>query len=210
MEPTDAAFMRLALAEAVEGGRQGNVPVGAVIVRAGQVIAKAHNLRHTTGNPVAHAEMLAIADAARVVGNWRLTETTLYVTLEPCAMCAGGIVLARVPRVVFGTSDPKAGACGSLFNLVQDPRLNHRVELSGGALEKECGDLLRDFFRARRARKPAKSETAPSSEGGEESGEVPERLNGSVSKTDVGVTLPGVQIPPSPLDLSEDAGSPAS
>jgi tRNA(adenine34) deaminase len=149
-------WMRLALREANEAGRRGEVPVGAVVVRDGQVIASGHNLTQTLQDPTAHAEMVAIRAAAQAIGHWRLLDCTLYVTLEPCAMCAGAIVLARVPRLVYGARDPKAGMCGSLENLVRDPRLNHRVEMIAGVLERECGELLRSFFRQRRvaAKKP--------------------------------------------------------
>jgi tRNA(adenine34) deaminase len=151
--PADASaerWMRLALAEARAAERLGEVPVGAVIVRDEALVATGHNLTHTRQDPSAHAEMVAIRRAAEAIGHWRLLDCTLYVTLEPCAMCAGAIVLARVPRLVFGAVDPKAGMCGSLDNLVQDARLNHRVELRAGVLEAECGDVLRAFFRARR------------------------------------------------------------
>ncbi|HEV2130169.1 MAG TPA: tRNA adenosine(34) deaminase TadA, partial [Longimicrobiaceae bacterium] len=144
------AWMRLALEEARAAEALGEVPVGAVIVLKGQLLARGHNLTHTLADPSAHAEMVTIRRAAQALGHWRLLGTTLYVTLEPCAMCAGGIVLARIPRLVFGASDPKAGMCGSLENLVQDRRLNHRVELIPRVLEEECGELLRAFFRARR------------------------------------------------------------
>jgi tRNA(adenine34) deaminase len=143
--------MRLALEQAREAERLGEVPVGAVIVRNGGLIATGHNLTHTLQDPSAHAEMVAIRRAAEAVGHWRLLDCTLYVTLEPCAMCAGAIVLARLPRLVYGAADPKAGMCGSLEDLVRDPRLNHRVELITGVLEAECGEMLRAFFRARRA-----------------------------------------------------------
>jgi len=126
------------------------VPVGAVIVRGGEVIAEAHNRTVEDCDPTAHAEALAIRSAARRLGDWRLEDCTLYTTLEPCAHCAGAVVLARVSRLVFGAADPKAGMAGSLDNLVQDPRLNHRVELLGGVLAEESGELLRGFFRARR------------------------------------------------------------
>jgi tRNA(adenine34) deaminase len=143
--------MHLALEQAREAERLGEVPVGAVIVRNGGLIATGHNLTHTLQDPSAHAEMVAIRRAAEVVGHWRLLDCTLYATLEPCAMCAGAIVLARLPRLVFGAADPKAGMCGSLEDLVRDPRLNHRVEVVTGVLEAECGEMLRAFFRARRA-----------------------------------------------------------
>jgi tRNA(adenine34) deaminase len=145
-------WMRLAIEEARRAEAIGEVPVGAVIVRDGEVVATGHNLTHTLQDPSAHAEMVAIRRAAQATGHWRLLGCTLYVTLEPCAMCAGAIVLARIPDLVFGARDPKAGMCGSLEDLVRHPRLNHRVQLTTGVLERDCGDLLRDFFRARRAR----------------------------------------------------------
>lgn len=154
----DERWMRTALEEAREAERIGEVPVGAVVVREGAVVARGHNLTHTANDPSAHAEMLAIRRAAEATGHWRLLGCTLYVTLEPCTMCSGVIVLSRIPRVVFGAPDPKTGMCGSLGNLVQDPRLNHRVELLGGVLEEECGDLLRSFFRSRRAARKAPGE----------------------------------------------------
>jgi tRNA(adenine34) deaminase len=144
--------MRRAIDEAMRAGELGEVPVGAVIVRGDELVATGHNLTHTAGDPSAHAEMIAIRRAAGAIGHWRLLGLTLYVTLEPCAMCAGAIVLSRLDRVVFGAPDPKAGMCGSLENLVQDPRLNHRVELESGVLAEECGELLRRFFRERRSR----------------------------------------------------------
>lgn len=150
-ESDDERWMRAALDEAREAERIGEVPVGAVVVRDGAIVARGHNLTHTANDPSAHAEMLAIRQAAEATGHWRLLGCALYVTLEPCTMCSGVVVLSRIPRVVFGAPDPKTGMCGSLGNLVQDPRLNHRVELLGGVLETECGDLLRAFFRARRA-----------------------------------------------------------
>jgi tRNA(adenine34) deaminase len=142
--------MRLALQEARAAEGKGEVPVGAVVVRAGELIATGHNLTHTAADPTTHAEMVAIRRAAAAIGHWRLLDCTLYVTLEPCAMCSGAIVLARIPQLVFGAYDPKAGMSGSLENLVQDPRLNHRVSVVGGVLAQECGDLLRDFFRRKR------------------------------------------------------------
>ncbi len=127
-----------------------DVPIGAVAVQGGAELAAAGNERELRGDPTAHAEVLALRAASEAVGSWRLDGCTLYVTLEPCAMCAGAIVLARVDRVVVGAADPKAGFAGSLGNLVQDDRLNHRAELTSGVLEQECGDLLRSFFRDRR------------------------------------------------------------
>jgi tRNA(adenine34) deaminase len=143
--------MRRALREAATAGEAGEVPVGAVVVRRGELLATGHNLTHTVQDPSAHAEMVAIRRAAEAIGHWRLLDCTLYVTLEPCAMCAGAIVLARLPRLVFAAHDPKAGMCGSLEDLVRDPRLNHRVELTSGVLAEEAGELLREFFRARRS-----------------------------------------------------------
>ncbi len=143
--------MRRALQEAAAGGELGEVPVGAVMVRAGELLAAGHNLTHTLGDPTAHAEVVVIRRAAQASGHWRLLGCTLYVTLEPCAMCAGAIVLARIPRLVFGARDPKAGMCGSLADLVRDPRLNHRVQLSSAVLAEECGTILREFFQGRRA-----------------------------------------------------------
>jgi tRNA(adenine34) deaminase len=146
----DIGWMRLALDEAHVAAALGEVPVGAIIVFRGGVIATGHNLTATSNDPSAHAEMVAIRRAAQALGHWRLLECTLYVTLEPCTMCAGAIVLSRIPRLVFGASDPKAGMCGSLGNLVQDARLNHRVALTSGIMAGESGALLREFFRQRR------------------------------------------------------------
>ncbi len=146
--------MARALELARAGGLRGEVPVGAVVVRRGDFLAESHNLTVERRDPTAHAESVAIREAARRLGDRRLTACTLYVTLEPCAQCAGAIVLARIPRLVFGAKDPKAGMAGSLENLVQDPRLNHRVELLGGVLADESSELLRAFFRARRNRAP--------------------------------------------------------
>jgi tRNA(adenine34) deaminase len=146
----DERFMRLALAQARGATEHGDTPVGAVIVRAGAVIASGRNERELRGDPTAHAETIALRAAAAAVGNWRVLDSSLYVTLEPCAMCAGAIVLARLPRVVFGASDPKAGAAGSVLDVLAEPRLNHRPRVLGGLLAQECGDLLRAFFAARR------------------------------------------------------------
>jgi len=142
--------MRRALELASRCAEHGDVPIGAVVVRHDQEIGAAGNERELRGDPTAHAELLAVRHAAAAAESWRLDGCTLYVTLEPCAMCAGAIVLARLDRVVFGTTDPKAGFAGSLGNLVQDPRLNHEATLVSGVLADECGDLLRAFFRARR------------------------------------------------------------
>ncbi len=146
----DEYFMRLALREAEQAPEHDDVPVGAVLVHAGEVIGAGHNERELRADPTAHAEMIAIREGARAVGSWRLLDTVLYVTLEPCAMCAGAIVLARISRVVYGAVDPKAGAAGSVLDVLADPRLNHRPDVAGGLLEEECGELLRAFFRSRR------------------------------------------------------------
>ena len=139
-------FMKAALREAEKALEIKEVPVGAVIVHEGRIIAKAHNQRELLRDPTAHAEMIAITQAASELDSWRLENTTLYVTLEPCAMCAGAIVLARIPEVVFGAFDPKAGAAGSLMNILQDSRLNHRVNVTAGIMENECGAILKEFF----------------------------------------------------------------
>jgi tRNA(adenine34) deaminase len=148
--PTDEEWMRRALALARECATHDDVPIGCVLTKDDVELSVAGNERELRGDPTAHAEILALRQAAASVGDWRLEGCTLYVTLEPCAMCAGAIVLARVERVVFGAADPKAGFAGSLGNLVQDPRLNHRSQLTGGVLEDECGEVLRGFFQARR------------------------------------------------------------
>lgn len=144
--------MRLALREARLAARKGEVPVGAVLVKDGEVIACAHNRREATGNPLDHAEMLALAEGARHMGGWRLEGTTMYVTLEPCPMCAGALVQARVGRLVFGARDPKLGAAGSRYNLVNDEAVHHRLEVVEGILEEECLAVLREFFSSRRGR----------------------------------------------------------
>ena len=146
--------MARALESARAGGLRGEVPVGAAIVQGGVVLAESHNRTVERSDPTAHAELVTIRAAARRLGDWRLIGCTLYVTLEPCAQCAGAIVLARIPRLVFGAYDPKAGMAGSLGNLVQDARLNHRVDLLGGVLADESSRLLRRFFRARREGEP--------------------------------------------------------
>ena len=142
--------MRLALQEAQEALTHGDVPIGAVVVRDGEVLSRARNERELRNDPTAHAEVLALRAASEVTGKWRLSETTMYVTLEPCAMCAGALVLARVERLVYGPQDLRAGAAYSLYNIVQDPRLNHSVEVTTGVLEEECLSLLQGFFQERR------------------------------------------------------------
>jgi tRNA(adenine34) deaminase len=148
--PRDEYFMRLALREAEAALQHEDVPIGAVVVHEGEVISAAHNERELRQDPTAHAELLALREASRVLGSWRVLESVLYVTLEPCAMCAGAIVLARVPRVVYGTTDPKAGAAGSVLDVLAEPRLNHRPVVAGGLLGAECAMLLTDFFGSRR------------------------------------------------------------
>ena len=166
-------WLRSALEEARSAGSAGDVPVGAVIVYDGAVIGRGQNRVERLCDPTAHAEMLAIREACAALGYERLAGATLYVTLEPCAMCAGAIVLARLDRLVFGAADPKAGACGSLCDIVRDPRLNHQVEVKGGVLEEACSRLLKDFFRARRA---ASGLTGPGGPGGPGNGlRLPER-----------------------------------
>jgi tRNA(adenine34) deaminase len=150
MTSRDDRFMRLALREAERALKHDDVPIGAILVRDGEVVAAAHNERELRQDPTAHAEIIALREGARVAGSWRMLDTALYVTLEPCAMCAGAIVLARVPRVVFGASDPKAGACGSVLDVLGERRLNHRPDLAGGLLAGECGELLSEFFASRR------------------------------------------------------------
>jgi tRNA(adenine34) deaminase len=142
--------MRLALEQARRSEGWGDVPIGAVVSRGEEVLARAGNERERRGDPTAHAEILAIREAAERAGSWRLDGCALYVTLEPCAMCAGAVVLARIDRLVVGAADPKAGFAGSLGDLVRDPRLNHRVEVASGVLAEEAGDLLRGFFASRR------------------------------------------------------------
>src|SRR5450755_4737081 len=142
--------MRLALREAERAIEHDDVPIGAVIVREGEVIGSGHNEREIRADPTAHAEMIALREAALALGSWRVLDAVLYVTLEPCAMCAGALVLARLPRVVYGAPDPKAGACGSVLDVLGETRLNHRPEVSGGLLAQECGELLSAFFAARR------------------------------------------------------------
>ena len=150
----DDTFMRMALEEAARAPAAGEVPIAALIVHDGRVLAQSHNYRELWQDPTAHAEVIAIRAAATALGTWRLTGTTLYVTVEPCTMCIGAIILARVSRVVFGAWDPKGGACGSLFNLPSEPKLNHRVLVTGGVLEQESKALLQKFFKELREASP--------------------------------------------------------
>ncbi len=160
----DTTFMQAAIAEAQLAKALGEVPIGAVMVHDGQVIGRGHNLRETSNDPTSHAEMVAIRQAAAAIGHWRLLETTLYVTLEPCVMCMGAIILARVPRLVYACRDPRAGAAGSIYDFARDERFNHRVEVSEGVLGDECSTMLSSFFQELRAgRKAAKP---PSAAGG--------------------------------------------
>ena len=148
----DLEAMDLALGEARSAGEEGDVPVGAVVVAGGKVVAAAGNRREATGDPTAHAEVIALRAAAVTLGTWRLSDSTLYVTLEPCPMCAGALLAARIARLVFACADPKAGACGSLYNLCVDPRLNHELEVVSGVREEEASQLLSRWFAERRAR----------------------------------------------------------
>ena len=147
----DLTWMRLALEEARRAPEHGDVPIGAVVVRDGAVLARAHNRREVDGDATAHAELIAIREASQVIGHWRLEGVTLYCTLEPCAMCAGAMVLARLPRLVYGAHDPKAGAGGSLMDLLNHPQLNHRVAVTGGVLAEECAAVIVEFFAKLRA-----------------------------------------------------------
>lgn len=149
----DQRFMQMALAEAAAAAVEDEVPIGAVIVHEGQVIAAAHNQREQLRDPTAHAEMIAITQAATALDSWRLENCTLYVTLEPCPMCAGAIVQSRVKRVVYGADDPKAGAVKTLYQLLEDTRLNHRAEVTAGVLAEECGRVLSEFFQQKRLAK---------------------------------------------------------
>jgi tRNA(adenine34) deaminase len=148
--PRDERWMRAALAEAEKALAHDDVPVGAVLVHEDEIVGAGHNERELRQDPTAHAEMIAIRAAAAQLASWRLLDTVLYVTLEPCAQCAGAIVLGRIPRVIYGTADPKAGAAGSVLDVLAEPRLNHRPEVASGLLAAECADLLLAFFRARR------------------------------------------------------------
>jgi len=150
---TDEGFMKLAIEQARIAEENGDVPIGAVIVYKDQIIAKAYNQREQLQDPTAHAEIIALTQAAAYLENWHLNGCTIYVTLEPCPMCAGALVLARVDRLVYGCDDPKTGACKSLYNIVQDDRLNHRLEVTSGVLANECGQQLQEFFKERRPEK---------------------------------------------------------
>lgn len=146
----DERFMQMALREAEAAAAKDEVPVGTIIVKDGKVIGRAHNMRETLLDPTAHAEMIAITQASEALSAWRLDGTVCYVTLEPCPMCAGALMLARVARLVYGAADPKAGACGTLYNIVQDERLNHRMEITAGVLRDEARALLQEFFKGKR------------------------------------------------------------
>ena len=150
---TDERFMLEAIIEAKKAREMAEVPIGAVIVHEGEIIARGHNLRETSQETLSHAELIAIAEANEKIGSWRLEDCTLYVTLEPCPMCAGAIVQSRIKRVVYGAPDPKAGCAGTLFNLLEEPRFNHQTELESGVMQDECASLLTDFFKALRNKK---------------------------------------------------------
>lgn len=149
-------YMECALAEAEISEKLGEVPIGAVIVKDGEIVGRGHNLTETTKDPTAHAEMIAIRDAAKHLGGWRLTGCEMYVTCEPCSMCAGAMVWSRIEKVHIGTMDPKAGAAGSVLNVLQEPKLNHRVEIETGTMQEECSDILKSFFKdLRQKNKPS-------------------------------------------------------
>jgi tRNA(adenine34) deaminase len=147
-------FMRLALEQAAQGAAAGEVPIGAVLVHEGTIIAQSHNHREARQDPTAHAELIVIREGAKALARWRLVDTTLFVTLEPCAMCLGAIILARIPRLIFGATDPKGGACGSVLDFANDPRLNHRIEVLGGVFGEESQRMLARFFKGLRAQQP--------------------------------------------------------
>jgi len=154
LKEEDLVFMRIALEQAAQSASIGEVPIGAVLMHQGTIVAQSHNHRETWQDPTAHAEMIAIRESAKMLGRWRLIDTTLFVTLEPCAMCLGAIILARIPRLVFGATDPKAGACGSVLDFASNPRLNHRVEVVGGVLAEDSQRMLTQFFKAIRTQQP--------------------------------------------------------
>lgn len=151
-------FMAEALKEAEKAAEMGEVPIGAVIVRDGEIIARGHNMTESTKDPTAHAEMLAIRQASQKLGGWRLIGCSMYVTAEPCSMCAGAIVWSRIEKLFIGTMDPKAGACGSVFNIPQEKKLNHFVEIETGVMEEECAQIMKDFFRKLRSKNNKRSE----------------------------------------------------
>jgi tRNA(adenine34) deaminase len=155
VEDVQQQLMRSAIERAREAESHGDVPIGAVIARGDELLSAAGNERELRRDPTAHAEILAIRAAAEALGGWRLPETTIYVTLEPCAMCAGAIILARIPTVVYGAADPKAGAAGGVLDVLGEPALNHHPQVTGGVMEEECAALLREFFASRRAPRPA-------------------------------------------------------
>lgn len=163
----DRIFMNQALEEAKKAALLGEVPIGAVLVYEGEIIARAHNLRETTQNATTHAELMVIQEACKKLGSWRLEQTTLYVTLEPCPMCAGAILQSRVPRVVYGARDIKAGCVDSLYHLLNDARFNHDCDVTEGILAEECGQILTDFFRALRERKKAEKKARKMAESSE-------------------------------------------
>ena len=146
-------YMKKAIEQAKKAGAAGEVPIGCVIVKDGKILARGYNKRNTQGSTLAHAELLAIGKASKKIGDWRLEECTMYITLEPCPMCAGAIVQARIPKVVIGAMNPKAGCAGSIFNLLEEKRLNHQAEVVRGVMEGECSALLKDFFRTLREKK---------------------------------------------------------
>ena len=150
----DRMFMGVALEQAAQSAAIGEVPIGAVLVHQGTIVARSHNRRETWQDPTAHAEMIVIRESAKLLGRWRLIDTTLFVTLEPCAMCLGAVILARIPRLIFGATDPKAGACGSVLDFASDPRLNHRVEVVGGILAEDSQRMLTQFFKELRTQQP--------------------------------------------------------
>lgn len=154
LKEEDLVFMRIALEQAAQSAAIGEVPIGAVLVHQGTIVAQSHNHRETWQDPTAHAEMIVIRESAKMLGRWRLIDTTLFVTLEPCAMCLGAIILARIPRLVFGATDPKAGACGSVLDFASNPRLNHRVDVVGGILAEDSQRMLTQFFKEIRTRQP--------------------------------------------------------
>ncbi|WP_210618429.1 tRNA adenosine(34) deaminase TadA [Mammaliicoccus lentus] len=155
--------MKLAIEEAKKAWEMNEVPIGAIVVYKGEVIGRGHNLRENEQSPSAHAEMLAIQEASEYLNSWRLEDTTLYVTLEPCVMCSGAIVMSRIPHVVYGANDPKGGCSGSLMNLIEDTRFNHRSTVERGILAEECGEMLRTFFKEKRAEKKQNKEKSSDS-----------------------------------------------